>query len=135
MTENIIADTTKRLEGIKLDIDYSKEISEMRYINDINVILRETNIAKKANKEQMSAMIRLLIKNIENRQRDRPSDGEVYKQLTMYLRALGRIETIKSLLIEISKWISIKRKVYNEAVLLFNLKKGGGNNQVPLNVA
>jgi hypothetical protein len=135
MTENIIADTTKRLEGIKLDIDYSKEMSEMKYINDINVILRETNIAEKANKEQMSVMIKLLIKNIENRQRDRPSDGEVYKQLTMYLRVLGRIETIKSLLIEISKWISIKRKVYNEAVLLFNLKKGGGNNQVHLNVA
>jgi hypothetical protein len=36
--KNIISDTTKRLESIKLDIDYSKEMSEMKYINDINVI-------------------------------------------------------------------------------------------------
>jgi hypothetical protein len=128
MTENIISDTTKRLESIKLDIDYSKEMSEMKYINDINVILRETGIAAKANKEQLNSMIKLLIKNIDDRQKDRTSDGEVYKQLTMHLRALGKIESIKMLLIEISKWVAIKRKIYNEAVLLFNLKKVTINN-------
>jgi hypothetical protein len=98
-------------------------MSEMKYINDINIILRETGIGGKANKEQMNSIIKLLIKNIDDRQKDRTSDGEVYKQLTMHLRALGKIETIKTLLIEISKWVAIKRKIYNEAVLLFNLKK------------
>ncbi len=86
MTENVISDTIKRLEGIKLDIDYTKEMSEMRYINDINIILRETGIAGKATKEQMNSIIKLLIKNIDDRQKDRTSDGEVYKQLTMHLR-------------------------------------------------
>ncbi len=37
MTENVIYDTIKRLEGMKLDIDYTKEMSEMRYIKDINI--------------------------------------------------------------------------------------------------
>jgi hypothetical protein len=123
MTDNVISDTIKRLEGIKLDIDYTKEMSEMRYINDINIIVREAGIAVKATKEQMNSIIKLLIKNIDDRQKDRTSEGEVYKQLTMHLRALGKIETIKTLLIEISKWVAIKRKIYNEAVLLFNLKK------------
>jgi hypothetical protein len=77
----------------------------------------------------MNEMIKLLIKNIDNRHKDRASDGEVYKQLAMYLRALGKIMNIKTLLIEISKWVSTKRKVYNEAVLLFNLKKGNSNHQ------
>jgi hypothetical protein len=51
MTENVVADTIKRLESIKLDIDYSKEMSEMKYINDINIILRETNIVVKSTRE------------------------------------------------------------------------------------
>jgi len=43
MTENVISDTIKRLEGIKLDIDFTKEMSEMRYINDINIIYQRTD--------------------------------------------------------------------------------------------
>jgi len=119
VTENVISDCIKRLEVLKLLIDYNKELSEFVYINEVNKILRSTKLAEKATTEETNTILRLMLKNIEDRHKDKSLKYcEIYKQLVMHLRTI-KITTFNQFLAEISRWVDSKRKVYNEAKILF----------------
>ena len=100
-----------RLDALRLNMDFRLARSELKYVGEVQAILRESRMEDTCTTEQRKELIAMLIKNVKAESSKRGNTwllGQLHNHLKTKVYS-----TVESLLQEISMWLNTPRQAWN----------------------